>query len=118
MCFGFAGFIPSPRPEHDGGIEVPYTVDRANGIDDAGNIWENKNAARLGGKKNKAQIEDAILGLGDTGGKKVKLQVRCDADGVQVTKISKTITDIENFSTMVEVGCIPASIPANFAPVP
>lgn len=91
---------------------------RADGIDDAGNIWENKNAARLGGKKNKAQIEDAIQYLEKTGGKKVKLQVRCGADGKQITKISKTITDINNFATMVEVGCIPALIPASFAPVP
>lgn len=115
-----AGFKPSKKPEHGNGLEVSYTVKkadgkevqrRADGIDEAGNIWENKNAARLGGAKNKAQMEDAIAYLEVTGGKKVKLQVRCHPDGTQITVISSTIKSIKNYTTKVEVGCIPASIP-------
>ncbi len=128
-----AGFRASADTPFKSGKEISYEVKqpdgsikmrRADGIDVDGNIWENKNAARVGGERNRMQIEDAIRHAKDdvNGSKRVKLQVRCDANGKMkgpknaksneeeyYTKISQSILDLPDFKQIVDIGCIPHS---------
>lgn len=112
--YGEAAGIPSEIPR-----QQRYTVngqDRiADGMDAAGNIWESKNAARLGGNKTLKQLEDALVEA-DRKNAIVNLVHRCDEviNGTLVlaaTKISGKIQKlIENSGGRIKTACIPLSM--------
>ncbi len=116
--YGEAAGIPNGLPRQR------YTIngnDRiSDGLDSAGNIWEAKNAAKLGGNRNYNQLRDAIeqASLNKEGAKLILVR-RCNEviNGTLVlaaTKFSKKIDGLiesAKLAGQIELKCIPLSMP-------